>query len=116
MSSVKPRRAPKGQSRLEFRSQKEKIAEVAKECPNLQEMWSRLKEEGVVTIGYSTFCYVYREVFPDEYAAMRAGRKHGEKSTPEPPAAKPQKPARKPLPAITGFKMPTGSDEVDKAW
>ncbi len=86
------------------------------ECPNLQEMWSRLKDEGVITIGYSTFCCVYREVFPDEYAAMRAGRKHGEKSAPEPPAANLQKRTRKPLPAITGFKMPTGSDEVDKAW
>lgn len=82
------------------------------ECPNLQEMWSRLKEEGVITIGYSTFCCVYREVFPEEYAAMRAGRK----PAPVSPSAKPQKRTRKPLPAITGFKMPTGSDEVDKAW
>ncbi len=116
MSSVKPRRAPKGQSRLEFRSRKEKIAEMARECPNLQAMWSRLKDEGIITIGYSTFCHVYREVFPEEYAALKAGRKPCKKPEPESPATKPQKRTRKPLPEISKFTMPTGSDGVRDQW
>lgn len=116
MSSEKPRRAPRGQSRLEFRSKKETIAATAKECPNLLQLWKRLKGEGVVTIGYSTFCNVYREAFPQEYAAMRSARKQDETAAPAQAQPQPQAKARKPLPEISKFTVPTGSDAVRDQW
>ncbi|WP_103225587.1 hypothetical protein [Roseibium marinum] len=116
MSSEKSRRAPRGQSRLEFRSKKETIAVTAKECPNLLQLWKRLKGEGVVTIGYSTFCNVYREAFPQEYAAMRSARKQDETAAPAQAKPQPQAKARKPLPEISKFTVPTGSDAVRDQW
>ncbi|UES42238.1 hypothetical protein [Roseibium aggregatum] len=84
------------------------------------QLWKRLKGEGVVTIGYSTFCNVYREAFPQEYAAMRSARKQDETAAPaqaQPqPQLQPQPKARKPLPEISKFTVPTGSDAVRDQW
>ncbi|PVB60387.1 hypothetical protein DCO57_17335 [Labrenzia sp. 011] len=78
------------------------------------QLWTRLNKEGVVTIGYSTFCNVYREAFPEETATMRSARKPDDKALPEP--AKPQGKTRKPLPEISKFTVPTGSDAVREQW
>ncbi|WP_157140098.1 hypothetical protein [Roseibium aggregatum] len=80
------------------------------------QLWTRLKAEGVVTIGYSTFCNVYREAFPEEYAAMRSARKQEETAAPAQVKPQPQTKARKPLPEISKFTVPTGSDAVRDQW
>lgn len=97
-------------------SKKEKIAEVAGQYPNLKEVWTALKEQGVVTIAYSTFCNVYREVFTDAPDTKPTSTVQPAEPAKQTVVSQAEPRTRKPIPAVTPpFKMATEA-EVNKKW
>lgn len=65
MSSVHPRRAPRGQARLEVSANRLIIEKIANKSANLKDLWETLTDTKKISIAYTTFCKAYRDEFPD---------------------------------------------------
>lgn len=95
-----------GMARHELETNYDKIQPIVADTPNYTAAYEALVTQKLITVTYSAFVRVWKRITNER--AKPAEAKADEVS----PAPK----GRKPLPPVTGFKMPTGSDEVDKAW
>lgn len=109
-SSARVKRAPWGQAPLELESNYAQIKKLVDSSTSLRAAFARISEAGLVTVKYDAFAKAWRKLSDRKAQEIAAHCPPQEKN------AATQTKHRKPLPAITGFKMPTGSDEVDKAW
>ncbi|GAB2209114.1 hypothetical protein ROS1_59320 [Roseibium sp. ROS1] len=108
-SSARVKRAPWGQAPLELESNYAQIKKLVDSSTSLRSAFARISEAGLVTVKYDAFAKAWRKL-----AERKATDTAPSGASKEKVGTQPKR--RKALPAITGFKMPTGSDEVDKAW
>lgn len=109
-SSTRVKRAPWGQAPLELESNYVQIKNFVDTSPSLKAAFVLIEKAELVTVKYDAFAKAWRKLSDRKAQEIAANCSPQEKN------AATQTKHRKPLPAITGFKMPTGSDEVDKAW